>query len=225
MTKKVVGPIGPLKRRPLDVDEATGDRTYEIEIPYEDFLLTLEAVISPDRGVVFSDLRISETESVTSGMMQRIRLGLIREVIGRDFVRNPLWWGTVGVLTELAVESVSGIEWAETPSKEQMAAIEAERKEVQRLSRLLKDYQVKRGRAAENPGLYRMVAELYLQLLPEHGQRVIEAMTTELGKPKNTVSGWVQKSRDNRWLTPAPAQGRAGGEAGPRLIEWRKEKE
>ena len=221
----MVGPIGPLKRRPLDVDETTGDRTYEIEIPFEDFLLTLQVVISPDRGVVFPDLLISETESVTSGMMQRIKLGLIREVIARDFVRNPSWWGDFGVLTQIAVESHPQIEWAEPPSKEQMAAIEADRKEVQRLARLLKDYQPRRGRAASNPGLYRMVAELYLQLHPEHGQRVIGAMATELGKPKNTVSGWVRKARDNRWLSKAPAQGRAGGEASQRLLDWRKEHE
>ena len=224
MSKKEVGPVGPFRWRPFGIIEATGRRVIKVEIPYEDFTLTLIAVVGLDYGIVFQYFEIDKTKSVTAGMLQRIKLGELREEIAKSLVRNPslLDWGAL-ILD--FVEKNESVEWTELPSEDALTVMETAREDVRRLVKLLKDYQPRRGRAAENPGLYRMVAELYLELLPDHGQRVIEAMTTELGKPKNTVSGWVRKSRDNYWLTPAPAQGRAGGEAGQRLIEWRKENE
>lgn len=215
MGKKEVGPVGPFRWRPFGIDKTTGRRSVYIEIPYKDFQLTLIVVVGLDYGIVFRYLEIDKAESVTAGMLQRIKLGELREKIAKSFVGNPslLDWRALT------------LPFVELPSEDELAVMETAREDVDRLVRLLKDYQPRRGRAAENPGLYRMVAELYLQLLPDHGQRIIEGMARELGKPKNTVSGWVRKSRDNYWLTPAPAQGRAGGEAGRRLIEWRREHE
>lgn len=82
----------------------------------------------------------------------------------------------------------------------------------------------KKGRNAQNPDHYRDVAIRYIELLDEHGQRVVTAMAEELGYSPNTVSTWVRRAREEGWLTKG-IQGKAGGEPGPKLIEWMREQE
>ncbi len=81
-----------------------------------------------------------------------------------------------------------------------------------------------RGQGAQSPKHYRDTALMYLQLLPEHGQRVIAAMAKTLGRSRNTVSTWVRRAREEAWLTKS-TQGKAGGEPGPKLIAWLEEQE
>jgi hypothetical protein len=81
-----------------------------------------------------------------------------------------------------------------------------------------------KGRHAANPDHYRDVAIRYLELLPEHKQRVIRAMADHLGYSPNTVSTWVRRAREEGWLSRG-TQGKAGGEPGPKLIEWMENEE
>ena len=93
-----------------------------------------------------------------------------------------------------------------------------------RAGRFLKASPPVRGRGATNPEWERKIAQLYVAMLMAHGERgVIQAMAKELDAPPNTVSGWVHKSRNKGWITDAPAQGKAGGAKGTRLIEWEEE--
>ena len=80
-----------------------------------------------------------------------------------------------------------------------------------------------KGRAAHSPEFHRATALMYLKLWPQHGQRVVKAMAEEMGRPRDTVSTWVRRSREEGWLSKG-TQGKAGGEPGPKLVEWMKEK-
>jgi hypothetical protein len=90
----------------------------------------------------------------------------------------------------------------------------------------LRESPPKRGRGADNSDFYRLVAETYLALLYTVGERrVVKVMAEEIGRPNNTVSGWVHTARKEKWLGPSLKPNRAGGEPGPKLNEWRKEHE
>lgn len=89
----------------------------------------------------------------------------------------------------------------------------------------------KRGRGAQSDSFYRQVAIQYMRVLENHPNRVIEELTKELRAtredpdlPRDTVSSWVRRSRETGWLTPS-TQGKAGGDAGPKLINWIHEQE
>jgi transposase len=49
-------------------------------------------------------------------------------------------------------------------------------------------------------------------------------MAEYLDAAPNTVYWWVRRAREEGWLTKGQ-QGRAGANAGPRLIMWLKEQE
>lgn len=186
---------------------------------YGDFTVTVVAVIGADYGVVIPQVTI-EADSVTVGMLQKMKLGKLRERIYNAIRRDPSLLDIRAKLLDM-IEAGHG-----TMSKREQEVMTRARNEVQQIARNLRSSAPARGRGAENREWHRMIAEMYLAMLDAYGPRgVIQAMARELDAKPNTVSQWVRKARLDDWITDAPGQGRAGGEAGPKLEEWRTEHE
>lgn len=180
---------------------------------YEAF--QVEVVVSiPAAGVVVVQSLTVEADDVTVRMLQRMRLGDLRYRIARATTRDP---GVVklsgSAKTPVNVEGTLTV----SPSAGQLA-------KAKTLLNGLRESPPKRGRGADNSDFYRLIAETYLALLYTAGERqVVKVMAEEIGRPDNTVSRWVHTARKEKWLGPSLKPNRAGGDPGPKLLEWRKE--
>lgn len=197
--------------------EGTGIRKLETDWNFGHFKVTVEVLIGDEYGVGFPKV-IFEADSVTVGMLQDVKLGNLRSVIA-DHVRRD---------HSLLDDRVRLLEFfyahGGTLSDQERNVMKRARREVDKIAQNLKASPPVRGRGATNPEWERKIAQLYVAMLMAHGERgVIQAMAKELDAPPNTVSGWVHKSRNKGWITDAPAQGKAGGAKGTRLIEWEEE--
>ena len=175
----------------------------------------VEAVVSvPATGVVVVKSLTVEADDVTVRMLQDMRLGDLRYRIATAIRKDPEVVRLAG-----GPKTFSRVEGTLTlsPSANQLAKAET-------LLDELKKSIPKRGRGADNSEHLRLVAETYLALLDTVGGRqVVKVMAEEIGRPDNTVSGWVHTSRKENWLGPSLKPNRGGGEPGSKLVEWRKE--
>lgn len=74
------------------------------------------------------------------------------------------------------------------------------------------------GRAPLTDELLREIALEYLEeTRPGMPRGAVQRMAAKHERPVPTISRWLKRAREDQWLGPA-AQGREGGEAGPRLV-------
>ncbi len=171
----------------------------------------------------------SDAGEVTTATLRGVRLGDIRLQVFDDVRADPR-------LIESPIEYVSRVSLDEPYEREVLArsigedflrreddAVRSATAQTGVAARNLRKGP-SRGRGAQSPSHYRDTALLYIGLLPSYGQRVIKEMAQRLDRPRNTISTWVRRAREDGWLTRS-TQGKAGGEPGPRLIAWLNEQE
>lgn len=224
---------------PGELDPHTGLTPLKTKWDYGEFVVTLDSVIGLDYGVGITHLEL-DAESVTSGIMQAVKVGSLRDHIAQLIRLTPaLIYEEVALadilehierfgldVIEITLSDTEKLVYKEMTTQ----AIESTKTaadEIRLRAKRLRGTPPSRGRGAKTPESWsREIAELYLDMLKAEGPRgVVQAMAVELDAPANTVSQWVRKSRLEGWLGPAPLPGKAGGVAGTRLIKWRKNKE
>jgi hypothetical protein len=178
----------------------------------------------PEKGIQVQRLVFAATGStdLASPVMRQVPLGAIRLYLRSTLEERP----------ELhSYGALFRHHGAEPGSEEERRLLDDAYRRAKRAARSLQKAKPRRTRGVADPDRYRRVAQMYLGFCPKHGQRVIQAMTEELRKdPKyldlsrETVSTWVRRARDTGWLTPS-SRGKAGGDRGPKMIEWDKKHE
>jgi transposase len=75
------------------------------------------------------------------------------------------------------------------------------------------------GRAPLTDDLLRRVAVAYLEeTAPGKDRAAVTRVAARFDRPVKTINNWIARARNEGWLGPA-AQGRAGADPGPRLLE------
>ena len=206
-------PSGRLPRhvdpnRSISFDPANPDR---IEVKLRDSEAGFEARLKASTAsgrVVFTELTV-QARDVTSTILKSLKIGDIRE----------------GVLEQLRFA-----DWATREVGASTTDQEAAYTTIQQTAASLRGTGRRRGRPALDDDFLRHIAERYLELLDQHGQRVVKKLTEELRKKpgpetlsRETVARWVKRARQDGWLTPS-TPGKAGGSPGHKLLVHRQER-
>lgn len=207
--------------RPFARDKS-GRRLVHSEWDYGDFELRVHTLIDDDYTIRFTYVEVSG-DAITSGTLQDVQLGKLRRTIAKAFRHNPqlMDWEAL-IISHHDADNPFTVQ-APEEQLERMREVEAE---VKRISKDIKGHPPGMGRGVRSPDHYRRIAQMYLEMYELHGERgTVKAMVEELGENPNTVSGWIRRARSDDWLGPARDNNRAGGKAGERLNQWRKEHE
>ncbi len=203
-----------------------------------------EASILPDGRLVISEITISARRSksvgVTSSDMRDLRLGELRRRIADDLRRDPAPLTSAAHLPDIKRRSVDSpgsltateqawLLWIKRATDLDLDLEEASTQALAQASTRAKSVWTQspnRGRGARSDDFYRQVAITYLSLFRESPTRVIARLTLLLKESQSdpylsraTVSTWVRRAREEKWLTKS-SQGKAGGTEGQRLEDW-----
>lgn len=179
--------------------------------------LRVAAVAAIDSGMLrLRSISISSPSDVTSAVLREIPLGRIKEQIVRELRRDPTLTDGRAALRAMIryagderfpPELVSRLHKAETQAYRRVAS--------------LRRREPRRGPGSRSPEFYRDVALEYLDTLKREPRQPVVFMAERHGVPTPTARTWVRRAREEEWLD-AGQQGRAGGNPGPRLIEYLK---
>jgi len=174
--------------------------------------------------VVIEELTL-RGEDLTSGSLRQIPLGEIRAQIQRDLLNHPellSWQASLGVSPEPG--------WPLRFSRLGAPEREEARRRTEEIVATLGPNAARRGGGRRrNDGLYREIAERYLEALRTNPKDPIVAMAKAMarrqewhGLSEETVRAWVRRARSYGWLSKGQ-QGKAGADPGPLLLAARAE--
>jgi hypothetical protein len=169
-----------------------------------------------ESGVAIKGIR---ADSISATLARQIPFDAIRSSILDSLIDDPTLATGPALLGRL-IEETGG-----TATEEELAYFRAARESADSAVEIVKGGHPKRGRSADNDEWNAHIATTYLDLHGRFGQKCVKAMAELLDTTPQKVSEWVRRSRQEGWLTPAPGQGKAGGNPGWRLIQHRQEQE
>ena len=186
-------------------DEFTGER-FDVTIQF-DF---------DESGIIIKGVRAN---SLSATLARQIPFDAIRSSILESLIDDPTLASGPALLGKL-IDETGG-----TATAAEIEFMRSAREAVESAVEAVKGGHPKRGRSADNDEWNARIAQTYLDFHARYGQKCVSAMAEHLNETPQRVAEWVRRSRQEGWLTPAPGQGKAGGSAGLRLMEWQEQEE
>ena len=206
-------------RRPGAFDDQ-GRAVGEVDVEGEGYKAVIRYVLDGSE-LTFRSVTIESDDHVSSTLMRKPPLGDVRDYLRQTAIERPEFFSMPALLAELGATGTS---------EKERRLLEEQVKRAATAAELLAQSRVQRGRGATNDETWAAVAELYLYSLRVYGQKAVKGLVIELERRENifwarsTVKTYVRRARELGWLTKG-SQGKAGADPGPRLLQWRKEKE